>query len=224
MPPRKESGLPSGCNEEYFDQIDSPNKAYLLGFITADGAVTCKNGIPRNCSIEIRDDDKDLVLFARQEINPNVAITECNYKQKHNVRVTFSSKKMCSSLAQYGIVPNKSKIIEKVPVELIPKELLRFYFRGLIDGDGCVHKKGQVSIYSGSYKFIESVQQTLIDETGVTKLGIYHGTSYFITWNSIADRQKLFHYLYDDLDATFYYKRKYKRLYNSLYGNTELTN
>lgn len=39
--PRK-TGKKSSCNEDYFEHIDNPNKAYLLGFITADGAITGK--------------------------------------------------------------------------------------------------------------------------------------------------------------------------------------
>lgn len=43
-------------------------------------------------------------------------------------------------------------------------------------------------------------------------------------WAAREDREKLYHYLYDDLDATYYYKRKFNRLYNSLYDNTEVIN
>lgn len=99
-----------------------------------------------------------------------------------------------------------------------------YYFRGLIDGDGCIHKNGSVSIYSGSKEFIASVQKILVEEAGVKKIGIYTGTTYFVTWSSKSDRKKLFKYLYNDLDKTFYYKRKYQRIYNSLHDNTELTN
>ena len=80
-----------------------------------------------------------------------------------------------------------------------------------------------ISIYSGSEKYIKSVQEALINELDLTKLSIYHGTTYFITWSSKKDRQKLFDYLYGSLNETFYYKRKYDRLYNSLYDNTEVT-
>ena len=82
-----------------------------------------------------------------------------------------------------------------------------------------------MSIFSGSLPYITSVQNILCQEAGVKKLGIYHGTSYFIAWSSKQDREKLFNYLYQDsLEDCFYYKRKYERLYNSLYENTEVTN
>lgn len=215
---KRQSGYHTKCDVNYFKKIDSPDKAYMLGFITADGGVT-KNSL----SIEIQEKDKDVLFFFKERINPEATIFPCSYGGKNNLRVSFCSVEICKDLLQYGIVQNKSKIIEKVPIDSIPKNLLCYYFRGLIDGDGCVHKNGGISIYSGSYSFIEDVQKVLCEEAGVKKLGIYQGTSYFITWTAKKDRQKLFDYLYKDkLNETFYYPRKYQRLFNSLYGNTEV--
>lgn len=222
---KQKSGIITHCNEHYFDEIDTPAKAYLLGFITADGAVVyAKEGHRGALSIEIQEKDIDLLHFAKKEINPTSTITYVDKGNNHrNVRVNFASTVLCDSLIKYGIVQNKSKTIEKVPIDLIPSDLLCYYFRGLIDGDGCIHKNGGISIYSGSQKFIQDVQRIIIEKTGVKKLGIYHGTSYFITWTSREDRQKLFDYLYKNLDSCFYYKRKYERIYNSLYANTEIS-
>lgn len=223
--PREHTGIKSKCNEDYFMAIDNPNKAYLLGFITADGTIA--NG---RLSIEIHEKDAELLTFFAEEINPDVKISSINcvtstvsntnhkkyITQKHNKRIAFGSKKLGESLAKYGIVQNKSKTITRVPCELIPSDLLPFYFRGLIDGDGCIHKNGGVSIYSGSLPFIQNVQSILINELFLSQLKIYHGTSYFITWTSKKDRQKLYNYLYEDLDDTYYFPRKYVRLKNSL--------
>lgn len=217
----KGMGKVSHCNEEYFEKIDDPNKAYLLGFITADGAVTYYNN-KATLAIEINNKDIDLLHYAAQQINPDATIFPI--KNKNNVRIGFCSTKLCNDLNKFGIVQNKSKTIKRVPVELIPDELLPYYFRGLIDGDGCIHKNGAVSIYSGSLEFISDVQKILIDRVNLKSLKIYSGTSYFITWSSRADREKIFHYLYDNLNQSFYYKRKYERLYNSLYDNTVISN
>ena len=226
---KRQTGFRSNCNIDYFEKIDSPNKAYLLGFITADGAV-----VDNQISIEIKEKDSELLEFAKKEINPKATIIDCNYLsssngykyQKHNKRISFSASKLGKDLAKYGVVQNKSKILTRVPIEYIPENLLPFYFRGLIDGDGCIHKDGKISIYSGSYDFIKDVQTILIKSADLTKLKIYHGTSYFITWNSIKDRINLYQYLYSDLNATFYFKRKYNRLYDSIkqYVNTEVNN
>jgi hypothetical protein len=213
---KRKAGYHSKCNETYFEEIDTPDKAYLLGFITADGAVV--NDI---LSIEISNKDIDLLFYAKQQINPNATITSC--KGRNTSKVSFCAKKIGKDLSKYGIVQNKSKIIKRVPIELIPKDFLKFYFRGLIDGDGCILKNGGINIYSGSIDFIKDVQNILVKEVQLTPLSIYKGTSYFISWNSKRDKEKLFHYLYDDLDKCFYYKRKYQRLYKSLNQvNTEV--
>lgn len=221
---QRRTGIRSNCDEDYFEQINNPHKAYLLGFITADGAV-----VNDYLSIEVQSKDRGLIEFAQKQINPKASITPIHYittriadngqtytKVKNDFRIAFSAKKIGQDLQKYGVVQNKSKTLTHVPVELIPNNLLPFYFRGLIDGDGCIHKDGKVSIYSGSKPFIEDVQKVLIEQAGVSQLGIYQGTSYFITWGSKIDKTKLFEYLYQDLNATYYYPRKYERLKNNL--------
>ena len=211
----RKTGYHSNCVENYFEKINTPNKAYLLGFITADGAIV--NDI---LSIEVKEEDRGILDFARAEINPSASLT----LSRGCLRVCFGAKQLAYDLKKYGIIQNKSKILEKVPIEYIPKELLPFYFRGLIDGDGCIHKDGKISIYSGSKKFIQNVQDILIQEANLTKLSIYTGTTYFITWGAKKDKEKLFNYLYQDLDKTYYYKRKYERLKSIIQTNTEVTN
>ena len=156
------------------------------------------------------DRKKRLTVSQRDVLKKCVAEEFTKYKAKYEKK--------------YGIIPNKSLVLEKVPVEFIPEELLCYYFRGLIDGDGCIHKDGKVSIYSGSKNFIESVQDILCKTIGVKKLKIYHGTTYFVSWGSKEDKQKFFNFLYKDkLNKAFFYKRKYERLYNNLYDNNEIT-
>lgn len=212
IPIKNLQGVITNCDKDFFKNINTPDKAYLLGFITADGAVVW-TGNHASCSIEVHEKDKEVLEFARQRINPQATLTPCFYKTKRNYRISFSSTELCKDLEKYGIVQNKSLILKQVPIEHIPQHLLPFYFRGLVDGDGSIIKKqGGVSIYSGSLDFITSVQTILCEEINLTKLKIYHGTTYFVSWTSKKDRQKLFNYLYGDLEATYYYPRKYQRM------------
>lgn len=207
---KRQTGYHTNCDISYFEQIDNPHKAYLLGFITADGAVV--NNI---LSIEVHDDDIEVLKYAQQQINPQSTITKC--KGRLTSKISFGAKKIGEDLAKYGIVQNKSKIIKNVPLNFIPQKYLKYYFRGLIDGDGCVLENGRLSIYSGSKEYIEDVQRILIKELNLSQTSIYHGTTYFCSWSSKEDRKKLFNYLYDNLNECFYYERKYSRLFKSLY-------
>lgn len=206
---KRQPGYHTNCDQNYFEQIDDPHKAYLLGFITADGAV-----VKDVLSIEVHDKDIKVLEYAREQINPKATITKC--KGRSTSKISFGAKKIGRDLAKYGIVQNKSKIIKKVPTDLIPHQYLKYYFRGLIDGDGCILKNGTVSIYSGSKEYVQDVQRILTEELNLSKNSIYHGTTYFCAWGSKEDRKKIYHYLYDDLNSCFYYKRKYDRLLNSL--------
>ena len=206
---KRQTGYHTKCDTSYFEQIDNPHKAYLLGFITADGAVV--NNI---LSIEVHDDDIEVLKYAQQQINPRATITKC--KGRSTSKISFGAKKIGEDLAKYGIVQNKSKIIKNVPLNFLPHEYLKYYFRGLIDGDGCVLKNGRLSIYSGSKEYIEDVHRILIKELNLSQTSIYHGTTYFCCWSSKKDRKKLFDYLYEDLNDCFYYERKYCRLRDSL--------
>lgn len=206
---KRQTGYHTNCDTSYFEQIDNPHKAYLLGFITADGAVV--NNI---LSIEIHDDDIEVLKYAQQQINPQATITKC--KGRLTSKISFGAKKIGKDLTKYGVVQNKSKIIKNVPLNLIPQEYLKYYFRGLIDGDGCILENGKLSIYSGSKEYIEDVHRILIKELNLSQTSIYHGTTYFCSWSSKEDRRKLFNYLYGNLNECFYYKRKYNRLLKSL--------
>lgn len=207
---KRQTGYHTKCDTSYFEQIDNPHKAYLLGFITADGAV-----VDNILSIEVHDDDIEVLKYAQQQINPQATITKC--KGRSTSKISFGAKKIGEDLAKYGVVQNKSKIIKNVPLNFIPQKYLKYYFRGLIDGDGCILENGRLSIYSGSKEYIEDVQRILIKELNLSQTSIYHGTTYFCSWSSKEDRKKLFNYLYDNLNECFYYERKYSRLFKSLY-------
>ena len=225
--PIKGFGKPTKCDKYFFDVIDTPDKAYMLGFITADGAVVFQKNIcgdkeHGSLAIEVQERDIDVLKFFSSKINPDAKIIQCFYNKKRNYRVSFNSTYLARSLSKYGIVQNKSKIINQVPVELIPKELLSYYFRGLIDGDGCILKDGTINIYSGSIDFLKSVQEILVKEIKVSCLKIYKGTSYFLSWGKKEDKKKFYTFLYENLNDTFYYKRKYDRLKSALYDDTEV--
>lgn len=220
----RKRGYHSNCNEHYFEQIDTPGKAYALGFITADGAV-----VNNYLAIEVHQKDADVLDFFRKEINPVATKTIVKNKvdqvassgeryvyEKDNVRVAFSAKQLGIDLAKYGVVQNKSKIITGIPECIVDSPYLSFYFRGLFDGDGCIKENGEICLYSGSRKFLENVQDVLVSKINVSRLKIYHGTSYFLSWNRKSDRQKFFDFLYGNLDKAYFYPRKYDRLKNSL--------
>ena len=143
--------------EDYFDRIDTPNKAYFLGFLYADGYVS-KTG----ASIFLNDKDEHILLSFRDELypvkdRPLYFVKKC-FKQWGNKRhatyrqagLTIFSQKMAKSLMGHGCTQKKTDTI-RFPFNSLPEELYRDFIRGYFDGDGCITRsrsKYKKSVYS----------------------------------------------------------------------------
>jgi hypothetical protein len=124
-------------NEDYFENIDTEIKAYLLGFIYADGCV-----YKDRLTIAISNIDIEILKLFQVEICKDCPIRDKILKKEtHNNQVTFrvASKKLCKDLLTHGVMPNKSFKI-RFPSH-ISKSLYPHFIRGYFDGDGCVYTK-----------------------------------------------------------------------------------
>jgi ribosomal protein S27AE len=120
-------------NDEYFDQIDTPAKAYWLGFIAADGCVLeDPAGRPSYLRVELARCDDDHLGALCADLGSDRPVL---YYQDVAC-VSFGSRHMANALCRLGVMPRKSLIIEpwNGPADLMPH-----YWRGLFDGDGTIH-------------------------------------------------------------------------------------
>lgn len=144
-------------NEQYFSDIDSPEKAYWLGFLSADGYVHQERG---QLTIELQESDREHLEKFRKAIQCSAPIIEiyCG-KNKEFLHYRFSVKcrKMIQDLEQYNIVQKKSLIFYP---KNIPKELFKYWLIGYIDGDGCIfqaRKRLKISI-TGTLKTLQIIK------------------------------------------------------------------
>lgn len=127
-------------NEYYFDNIDTNNKAYLLGFLYADGCINKNNVI----SFTIHQKDKEILEMYIKELQ---ATNKIDYiKEKQHVRISFCSKHMCDTLIKMGCGHNKTKSLS---FPNIKDEYKYDFIRGFMDGDGCICISNR-----GEYKYI----------------------------------------------------------------------
>lgn len=128
-------------NNDYFETIDSKEKAAILGLLYADG---CNDG-KRNCVvISLHQRDKETLEILRDCLDSDYKI-KC-YERQRNLRgkphtekvaaIYFFSKKMCDDLSKLGCVPRKSKI-KKFP-KLKDPELIKSFVYGYFLGNGCL--------------------------------------------------------------------------------------
>lgn len=209
------TGKIPNTNSHFLDTIDTQEKAYILGLITADGNV---NRALEAIRLELKSRDEYLLEQIISLVAPGNKIGRsrgCSY-------ITFSSRHMAKEVAKYGVVPNKSLTMDSIS-DLIPLNLYSHYIRGLFDGDGTAttvsNKYLKLGYNSGSKKFVESFRDFIVEATGARKNSIYFGTVFFTAWAAQGDCKKIADYLYKD-NPTLFLKRKKDLIYQ--YVNTEV--
>jgi len=126
-------------NENFFEIIDSEEKAYWLGFIAADGNLSSKTqktslNPSYKLTILLSEDDYTHLIKFNEVVEHNYLpyISKGQYNQ-----VILNSKKMFNDLISKGITPKKSLTL--LPPKNVPDELIRHWIRGYFDGDGSVY-------------------------------------------------------------------------------------
>lgn len=153
-------------DENYFETIDSSEKAYWLGFIYADGCVyEGNNGNSYRLQINLKESDKPHLEKFQESIGSSYKIGyNANTK---SVSLKINSTKMCKDLINLGVIPRKSLVCT---MPNIPYNLKSHFVRGLFDGDGTITMCNNVtkkkayphfSICTGSEDFATSLHELL---------------------------------------------------------------
>ena len=194
---------------DYFQNINTETKAYLLGFIIADGNITIPTARPNSMvfQLEIQERDKEILDLLAKEIgyptNKIYRYKRLNPNSQATVKISFSSTRFCSHLIQLGVTPRKC---HAVSLPVLPKALMPHLVRGLYDGDGSI-TLSSIVLY-GNEIITEQVNQILLKEINVKKSAIkkYKTTCCRIGVYQYAERIKIAKYLYED--ATVFLTRK----------------
>lgn len=130
-------------NVHYFDEINSNSKAYILGFIAADGALV-KGKTTTTLTITLKYTDKCILEFIKSEIGNSHNLMEikrpCSFdksKMIHHIRYSISDKNIYNALLNLGIDYNKSLSMGNI-IKNIPFEFRNAFVIGYFDGDGSV--------------------------------------------------------------------------------------
>ncbi len=144
---------------DYFEYIDTKEKAYWLGWLFAEAWLS-EHGNNIRFGVELhKDDEKDLLDKFANVIGFNLEHKEIEIRREGEltdyVRIRFVNDEFANTLIRHGfIVGNqKSRFIE-LP-RLASRELYLAFILGYYDGDG---KVGSTVITSGSINFIQQVK------------------------------------------------------------------
>ena len=139
------SFLPNQGNIKYFSEINSYSKAYIVGFIAADGSLV-KTKTTTTLTITVKYEDKEILEFIKSEIGNEHKLLEIkrkssfdNNKYIHHIRYAISNNQITTDLINLGINYNKSLSMKNIILN-IPYEYRDAFILGYFDGDGSVSK------------------------------------------------------------------------------------
>lgn len=190
-----------------FADIDTEEKAYVIGLLGADGSIFTSRGRYYTV-ISLRDYDVGLVERVRDIISPTRKV----YLNKREGKGTMATLSVCDKnlylqLLEHGIVPKKS--LKLSPPPGLPLSLVSHYVRGLFDGDGTLFLTKTKAIHCAIYgsentaSFVHHEFSKLQRNTmSVTKIRNLHAIRYF-GLNAI----RFLRWMY--ADSTIHLERKY---------------
>lgn len=128
--------------EDFFEEINSEEKAYILGLLFTDGSIISDKKRQTSIRLELKIDDIDILKQIKEILGISSKLTFCKHRNKtgtvsESVLLDIRSDKITKDLSKYGIVPNKTYKTKHLPI--INQKYLAPFLRGLIDGDGSIY-------------------------------------------------------------------------------------
>lgn len=169
-------------NHNAFDLI-TPESAYWAGFLMADGCIYNGQKTPQ-IRLEISTVDLKHIKNFRQFIGGDMPIRHRTLESKITGKIysysslAFNSEKIAYKLANFGIVANKTS---NAKAKLLEDSV--DFWRGVIDGDGCLSWNGkypQIRL-TGSRYLLQQFSDFIFVRIGFRlTVGKYHPTTYSV--------------------------------------------
>lgn len=212
----RKGGYKNFINHDYFENIDTPEKAYFLGLLLTDGNVHYdKRQANRQPAIQIslQGDDVEILEKFKQELSSDNKISIYRNDGRFECMFAVHSLKMAQDLEKYNIVPRKTFLVNKMPN--VPEKYVRDLIRGIFDGDGTVYiltkdKKLRFGFY-GTHGLIEDIINYLHTEINLPLNKITDKeTVSFITFGKIEQIKAFYNYIYYSTDVTCLSRKRKK--------------
>ena len=217
-------------NHNYFEKIDTEEKAYWLGFLYADGCVRkTKAGSQLVLKLSVKDEDH-LNLF-KKNIQSEHKITYSKNKtiskkgtpsSSDNCIIRISSNKIVEDLIFHGCVPRKTFTIDKPNID---EKFYKYFIRGYYDGDGNFFysektKVSAVTIVCASEKFRKFLIEII---SKIPNIGTIHESSekYFLKIVNVFGIVNFLDYVYKDSKTHLNRKKEYYEKYREYRTNIE---
>lgn len=216
--PIKKSGncVNRTLKENFFEDINTEEKAYFLGLFFADGSVVLDKSGKRSpmISIALKLSDIKIIEKFKEVLNLSSALRYDKREGKETVGIGFRNEKMANDLSKYGIIPQKTYLTKKLPK--VPESLERHFLRGLLDGDGSIYQetksqKYRIDFCSCHKSICEDFRSRCNKFLNIqnNNVAANYGSAYHIRFNAQEQVKQLATVLYKDSNISI--ARKYQK-------------
>lgn len=204
-------------NQDYFSTINTPSKAYFLGFIAADGCVYKRKkynqqGVLR---LQIIKEDEAILQILKNELGTDIPL---HYHSGKYVSLEICCEQIYQDLNELGL--HERKTYENAIPNGIPNDLFKYFIRGYFDGDGTISTNttlnpNQVNIaISGYENNLQKIINYLKAQNIITtfssdkrKMSLGYGAFGSLTVPNIISKYSFLRLIYDD-ETVPYLERK----------------
>lgn len=228
------AAIRSSTKHDFFNTIDTSEKAYILGFYIADGCLV-KNKICFSLNLEDLQILKDIknylcpitkISYTKERINKSGILSHSMCK------ISITSDEMSKTLEKYGLGHRKTYLAKSIK-NIIPNELMWDFIRGYFDGDGCVSasdttkkhitKTGEEKVYhhwnigftiiSKDRMILDEINEFFIKEGIDTHVYPDTRENFLVGTHSLEEVKKIYNKLYTT--SNLYLQRK-KEKFNKI--------
>lgn len=208
----------ASCDIHYFDRW-SPNMAYILGFLFADGSVDKHMHTVGVC---MKAEDRSVVDFIRTELKSiyEPRVTPARGNDKPQIQFGLHSTIIAEQLGRLGLHPRKT--YNDNPFPDVPEDMLPHFIRGVFDGDGCASNGVG---FATSPKLLIGIRDALMRHAEMSYQPVHLHKGKTATWADVGWSQwrdlKLYYAFAYPADFGFCLERKRRKLEESIAGRKQ---
>ncbi len=202
--PQHEATRRHNCDYTYFRTIDTQEKAYWLGFLTADGCITTGNRV----AVHLASLDCNHLFKLKRALHASQMVS----KNNRSCSLVICSPEMAADLAMHGILPNKTFYTK--PARIAPA-FSPHYWRGVFDGDGSLSRNGDELALVGDYDVVLGFQAFVSSHCPDVRANIQRRKNIFALVIRRQATRLILRVLYED--ATIFLDRKYEQAKRIIY-------
>lgn len=156
-------------DDSFFEKIDTEEKAYILGFLYADGNLHKKY---YHIKLKLQERDKyilEKINVAMRSNKPLYFHKKTKKEHQNQVSIVISNKKMYNDVINLGLYPNKTYDLNFKKV--FDDKMFNHFLRGYFDGDGWI------SVYKTDREYFLKSGEKKINNREVSEVG-FTGTEF----------------------------------------------